>query len=254
MNLLDVYLFTGGFGFIWVVGTALLGVTGADDAGSAGDGGDGGDGGDMGSADGGDAGDAGGDLGGADAGGDAGGDLGNLQTNAVNTFRAGLMFRKKKFSPVMLILKLISPSTITTFMAFFGISGYLVLHVFPWLGLISLLPATVFGVMGYNATSAISGLIYKKMHVTTSYNEEHFIGTEAEITVPIDSGRMGEVTYLAKGIRQTAPAKAVDPTASFPTGSRVMLSDRRDGVFFVETWGLDESWPTVEPIKKVEKH
>lgn len=239
-HLLDVYLFCGGFGFVWIIATACFGFTQVgSNSGDAGDVDTNVDaGGDLGGADASGA-DASGDLGNidtssGDAGADAAGDMGNIEAEAVASYRSGLMIRKKRLSPFMLLLKIISPSTITTFMFFFGLAGYLSLHTWPFLGALSLIIAVIASVVGYKLTSAYTGMIVSKMHVSTSYTHEQLIGHEAEVSVLISPGRVGEVTVLANGIRQTAPAKGLEAQGRFPSGSKVVIADIRDGMYFVE--------------------
>lgn len=247
MSLQTIYLCCAGIGFIWIVSTAALGFIGS--GGSSGDGDAGGvdadAGGDLGGVDA----DAGGDLGGvdADAGGDPGGadadmsgDLSNLPAHANATFKAGLMSsRRKKLSPVMLALKLSSPSTITTFAFFFGLAGYLLAVYLPFMGLWSLPLAILGGVVGYNWTSQFTSMLVDRMHASTSFTGEQMIGRMAEVTVSIEGSKLGEVTYSAHGVRQTAPARAADATSKFKAGSQVMLADLKDGIYYVEPWLYD---------------
>jgi hypothetical protein len=268
----DIYLVCGGIGFIYIIGTSLLGALNSSDSGGMDGGGDagGGDaGGDFGGSDaggdfaggdaggdfgggnaggdfgGGDAGgdfgggDAGGDFGGGDAGGDFGGDGGAVDTRIAHTgaqFRAGMMAktRGRQLNWTLLFLKIISPSTITTFGFFFGLAGYLLLHLYPSLGSLSLIPALFCGWLGYSIMSAMTSAITSRMHVSTTFDERDLIGSTAEVTVPISTGRLGEITYVANAVRTTAPAKSVDGAVSFKASAKVIIIDIKDGIIYVE--------------------
>lgn len=253
----DVYLVCTGVGFVYLVGTAALGFmnqqgdSGGDsgDAGSADAGEMGGadagemggaDAGDVGSVDAGDVGSAdGGDFGSAD-----GGDFGSAEIRQVAhagrhnlaNVRTGVI-KRKRLDIGLLILKLISPYTITCFGFFFGLAGLITLKYLPFLGPLTLLPATISGVIGYNIMTALMNSLADSLYASSNYHEETIIGHKAEISIPIEPGRVGEIIYLAGKVRSTASARGADPTKSFAKGSKVMIANRQeDGVFLVESW------------------
>src|SRR5262249_46029692 len=114
------------------------------------------------------------------------------------------------------------------------LAGYVAMHYLPSLGAISLLPATIFGVLGYNGMSTFTSQLAAKMHVSTSFREEHFIGSLAEVTVPIVPGRLGEIVYLAKGSRCTGPARTRNTESTIQRSKSVIIIDLIDGIFVVE--------------------
>lgn len=237
MPLADLYMYAGIVGFLWIVGTAALSFANA-----------GLDSSDPSNVDGG--GGCGGDPGGGDtaSGGDADGgsvDVSDVSTELTRTAQAGLTMPAKRINFVLLLLKLLSPSTIASFMFFFGCAGIILLRLAPAIGPASLLPAVVAGVIGYRLLSSLTSMMTRRMHVSSSYTHEQVIGLQAEITVPIPAKGLGEVTYAASGIRDTAPARALQPQQTFRKGQRVLLSDVRDGVFYVEPLPLEAQWGTV---------
>jgi membrane protein implicated in regulation of membrane protease activity len=248
MSLAEIYMYAGAIGFIWIVGTSALGFLAAtSDAGADLSGLDGSGGGDAGG------GDATAALGNSDA--PASGDAGNLEVQLVNDMRTGLGIPHKRLSPGILVLKLISPSTLSTFGLFFGLTGFLLLHWFPSLGVISLLPAAFAGYIGYQLISSFTSNLARKMQVSASYTHDQMIGREAEVTVPLKPNGMGEITYLVSGMRDTAPARAANPSQSFNKGQRVSVSDVRDGIFYIEPLSLEAEWGTTsDTTDNMQKH
>jgi hypothetical protein len=253
----DLYMLCAVGGFLYLVCTAGLGFMHSDSGG-----GDSGDGGDAGSADAsGDAGgvDAGGDAGGIDAGGDGGGgdasgdlgsaDFGDMRHVQGHTRAAGLAHartstqRQRRLNIGLLVLKITSPYTVACFSFFFGLTG-LILSKYTPLGIFALIPATILGVIGYRAMTAVMNNVADKLYSSSTHKEEDVIGTVAELTVPIAPGRTGEIIYLNHKTRHVAPAKAKDPTSELSKTSKVMIADIVDGVFIVEPYedfDLDDS-------------
>jgi hypothetical protein len=275
----DTYMLSAAGGFIYIVATAGFGLlnaqgdaataNGGGDAASADGGGDlatadgGGDfatadgGGDFATADGGGdfaTADGGGDFATADGGGDfatadGGGDFATAdarqvvaagRTNLAHVRTATSHSRSRRFNLGLLILKLCSPTTVAMFGFSFGFAGMLMLKFVPALGTLSLLPATISGVIGYKVMCYLTNAVAEKLYANASYKTEQIIGHIGEITVPISAGRTGEIIYLAGKVRSTAPARGKTPDTACPTSSRVMITDVEDGVFIVEPY-LDEA-------------
>lgn len=264
MNTLNqIYMICAVGGFIYLVGTAVMGFAGTDsgggdsggDAGGVDAGGDAGgvDAGDFGGDAGGvDAGDFGGDAGGVDASGDFGGvDAGDIK-HMQNAGRATSLAhvgttqaqKRRKVNVGLLLLKITSPYTIACFAFFFGLMGLITLKYLPILGPITLLPATICGVIGYNIMTKMMNSLADKLYASSSHKEEDVIGTVGELTIPIEAGRTGEMIYVRGGTRHTVPAKGKDPSANIAKASKVWIADIVDGVFVVEPYDdplLDDS-------------
>lgn len=213
-TLAQIYMFCAGAGFIYIVGTAALGsLAGEGDAATADGGGDGGDGGDFATVD------AGGEI---QAAGKA--NLAHLKTGTTQERRLNLG---------LLMLKLTSPSTIAMFAFGFGLSGLIVQKYFSLIGAWSVVPATISGVMAYKVMCLATNAIADKLYASSNYKTEQMIGHGAEVSVPISDGRMGEIIYLNGRVRSTAPAKAAN-SETLKAACKVVITDVRDGVFFVE--------------------
>lgn len=246
----QIYMVCAVGGFLYLVGTAMMGFANADSGG--------GDSGDAGGIDAGDAGgiDAGGDAGGIDAGDAGNGDFGGVDAGDIrhlhNAARGtGLAHagsshaqRRRKVHIGLLLLKVTSPYTVGCFCFFFGLVGLIALKYLPVFGTLTLLPATIAGVVGYVLMTNMMNGLADKLYASSSHKEEDVIGTVGELMSPIEPGRTGEMIYLRGRTRHAVPAKAKDPTANLAKTSKVMITDIVDGVFIVEPYSdllLDDS-------------
>jgi membrane protein implicated in regulation of membrane protease activity len=108
-----------------------------------------------------------------------------------------------QFSPL-------SPVTIATFIATFGGTGILLKRLLGWPAILHIPVAAVAAIA---VAGALSWLFYKIMASTQSSSlasAEEMIGLEAEVTVPIPHGGLGEIAYTVRGARFTNPARTVD--------------------------------------------
>jgi class 3 adenylate cyclase/membrane protein implicated in regulation of membrane protease activity len=104
----------------------------------------------------------------------------------------------------------ISPVTITMFGTAFGGVGLIAFHALALPALFSLPTALVSGFF-------IAGLAFyafsKLFQATESSSEAHvteLVGLEAEVITPIPLQGLGEIAYVARGSRFTAPARSED--------------------------------------------
>lgn len=141
-----------------------------------------------------------------------------------------------RFRPAQFILTLLSPMTISVFLAFFGIAGIFALKIAPWLGILSLIPAAIFSLLITGQVLRALGWMVRQMEVTSQADAADLIGQRAEVTVPIESGELGEVVFVIGLSRYNKSARAVNPEARFEQGSRVIISDIEGHVLLVEPW------------------
>src|SRR5262245_45922419 len=104
----------------------------------------------------------------------------------------------------------ISPVTITMFGTAFGGVGLIAAHALAMPALYSLPMALVSG-------SIVAGVAFytfsKLFQATESSSEAHvtdLVGLEAEVITPIPLQGVGEIAYVARGSRFTAPARSGD--------------------------------------------
>ncbi len=239
-ELLIYYWISAGLGFTYIVGSAALGhLHGAEHGAEHGDGGDpgdvdGGDPGDVsGDGDGGDPGDVSGDADGGDPGDVNGGKI--VHPN-VNAGRVIPVSRSKQYSQAWYFkaLSLLSPTKLSVYLFFIGSIGILCLHLFPFLGYISLAPAVVLGFGFGRILLNVLGKFASSLHSSTNFKQDSLIGSQGQLILSIEPGKIGEVVISAKGSRHSAPAKSKDPSRSIKSLSKVIVCDHQDGVFLVE--------------------
>jgi len=103
-----------------------------------------------------------------------------------------------------------SPVVLAMFIATFGGSGIIFKKVLA-LPLAAHIPLALVSALGIAA--CVFYLFYKVFAITQSSSEAHaseVIGMEAEVTVPIPNGGLGEIAYTIAGSRYTNPARTGD--------------------------------------------
>jgi hypothetical protein len=139
-------------------------------------------------------------------------------------------------------------------------------HWLPIVPLVlTLIPAVFGGFIGTKFTLGFLGWFITHMNQSVNFEEEYLIGSQAEVTVPIQGTRLGEITYAVAGRRYNASARAANPDAHFKGGAQVVIADIVDDVIVVEPF-LDElgkfdaqldqkiTLATAEPAKDTEKN
>jgi hypothetical protein len=150
-------------------------------------------------------------------------DLGGIHTDA--SAHAGPVEGSVHFSPL-------SPVSLAMFVTTFGGIGLL----FKKLGYPAFvhIPAAAFSgiVMG----GLIAYLFFRIMKVTQGSSHPRTgeeIGIEAEVTVPIPNGGLGEVAYVLRGSRFTNPARTVDGK-ELPAGLPVKIVKQVGNIYHVQ--------------------
>ncbi|MBI4533286.1 MAG: hypothetical protein HY711_04995 [Candidatus Melainabacteria bacterium] len=135
-----------------------------------------------------------------------------------------------------LVLTLLSPMALATFLAFFGITGLLLAKLLPVSVVLTLPVAIVAGLLITSQVLRLLRLMVTKLEVSSIVKVQELIGHTAEVLITIEDARTGEITYVAGSKRLHAPAKAAKPDANLRRGSKVMIVDVKDGIFYVEPW------------------
>lgn len=136
-------------------------------------------------------------------------------------------------TPILLrVMSWVSPASMAIFLAFFGITGMAIFK----LGALSLVPAIAVGLLMRNVTMFMLRWFVRQSHVSTTSRVEECIGHAAEVCVSIQPGRTGEITYVLGSKRYNMPAKSSAAENEYKRGSKVLISDVRDGVVFVDPW------------------
>lgn len=140
------------------------------------------------------------------------------------------------------LLTISSPMTISTFLAFFGISGLIILQFIPQLGIITALPAFLVALFISRAILQLMSWGMVHLHVSNVTRADQLIGLASKVTISIPPGEVGQISYVANGMRAITRARAMDATAEFSIGDRVIISDYQNRVAFVELW-TDDFFP-----------
>lgn len=135
-----------------------------------------------------------------------------------------------------LMMRFLNPMRIALILFLFGLTGFLTVKAMPILGPLSLVPAALIGVFASNVVLALLGKLVSKLERSQSYRKEDAIGTVGHLTVPIMENGTGEVVFVCGGSKTAAPARAFETGTPISKLSKVIISDIRDGVYFVEPW------------------
>ncbi|MDF1565504.1 MAG: hypothetical protein P1V51_20875 [Deltaproteobacteria bacterium] len=226
-----IYAFTGLTGALWVLLSGVMaGIGGGDSSsvdgfdGSIDGGVDGLDGGFDGGLDGGVEGLDGGldaNVDGGFHGTDAGGHALDLAHTGIDSIDAG--YGMGEAQPGFPFL---SPYVISAFLAGFGLAGYASLE----LGLGVLLHLPIALTTGLGMGGAV-GIFFHKLRTTWSQSSEvrrrHLLGAEAQVSVSIPEGKVGEVSLIAAGSLQNMAARSLTG-GSLPVGTTVLI-ERLEG-------------------------
>jgi len=103
----------------------------------------------------------------------------------------------------------LSPVVIAMFVTAFGATGMICLKVFKFSAIGSLPVAVLVGL----AAAAVTFYLFVKLFSKTQGSSESqialMVGCEAEVITPIPAEGVGEIAYVSKGARYTAPARSV---------------------------------------------
>lgn len=103
----------------------------------------------------------------------------------------------------------ISGTTVATFVTGFGGGGVVAHYMLEWPLLGSLGVAFVSGLALAGAAFGVLELIFKQTLAGGEFALDEAIGREAEVITTIPAGGTGEIAYVVKGQRETAPARAL---------------------------------------------
>lgn len=146
----------------------------------------------------------------------------------------------RQIDPVELLLAIVNPMRMASFLFFFGAFGRIFQLLFPALGPVTLVVAFVAGVVGSTAAIRFFGWMYTKFQSTSVSYVDDLVGHLAEVSVPISEGGIGEITYIVESKRLTSAAKSALPDGAFNRGDRVIITNLGDNALsYVEKWTED---------------
>jgi membrane protein implicated in regulation of membrane protease activity len=126
----------------------------------------------------------------------------------------------------------LSPTLVATFITGFGGGGAVAHYLLEWGTVPGLLTATGSGVMLAAAAFAILESIFKQTQAGAEFHGRHVAGRDAEVITAIPAGGTGEIAFVVKGQRESAPARAIDG-APVPKGSLVVIEKVAGSTAFV---------------------
>ena len=78
--------------------------------------------------------------------------------------------------------------------------------------------------------------LFEHMGSSSEARVEDLVGRMAEVTVPIGTGKIGEITYIIKSKRYSSPARSLDPELPLTKRAKVIISELQDHLMIVEPW------------------
>lgn len=129
---------------------------------------------------------------------------------------------------------ILSPVTISTFVASFGGMGIILLKLKPEWGTILHIPISI--VVGLGVAASVAYLFYRlfgKAQISSAPRDADLVGLEADVSVSIPVSGMGQISYVAMGIRSTGAAKTDDQT-EVKQGEKVKITKVSGGIFTVQ--------------------
>jgi membrane protein implicated in regulation of membrane protease activity len=132
------------------------------------------------------------------------------------------------------------------FLTFFGLSGIISIVAFPWLGAWSIIPALLVATFITRVSLSAMAWMTFRLNVSNVTRTADLIGLQGKVTIPIEPGGTGQITFAAKGIRRKSVARAFRPEATMITGQHIIIVDMTDKIAIVEPWsdGLFTESPT----------
>lgn len=133
-------------------------------------------------------------------------------------------------------LGLINPTSLSAFLAFFGLSGIFMTETFPWLSIITLIPAFVIGVGMTKIILNLMAFAFARAFSTSAVDTQDLVGRMAEVTIPITAGRTGEIQYVAQSKRFNSAAKCRTEDQELKRGTKVMILETSEKCMIVDVW------------------
>jgi hypothetical protein len=104
----------------------------------------------------------------------------------------------------------LSPTVIATFLTAFGGMGMICMRVFEMRPFTSLPVALLVAVGVAAAIFALFEWIFEKTQGSVNIDAAQMGGTHADVITPIPEKGIGEIAFVASGLRQNAPARSED--------------------------------------------
>lgn len=126
----------------------------------------------------------------------------------------------------------VNMTAITAFITWFGGGGYVLQHTTALNAWLVAAGAGVTGVLGGAAVNAFMRLLVRGERTAKPVQ---WMGTLAQVTMPIRKGGTGEIVFTHDGTRQVAGARS-DRDEAIEKGKEVIITRYDKGIAYVCTW------------------
>jgi membrane protein implicated in regulation of membrane protease activity len=123
--------------------------------------------------------------------------------------------------------------TMSTFLAFFGLAGLITVWVFHLPTVISLLLAFPLSIVIAAGQFLLWLNLFVKAQASSEATMFEILGSEAEVISSIPGDHVGQIAYVIKGSRFTAPAVSSD-TEDIPRGAKVQIVNIKGATLVVK--------------------
>ena len=127
----------------------------------------------------------------------------------------------------------LSPVTVAMFVTSFGAGGIVSMNILKIKGIGSLAIATVTGFVIAGITFVIFYKMFKMTQGSSLPSAAELVGMEAEIITGIPADGLGEIAYVVRGSRLTAPARSEDGKPC-PSHSTVKITRVTGNTYYVK--------------------
>lgn len=125
--------------------------------------------------------------------------------------------------------------TVAAFLAWFGGTGYLLLHVYGVWFVASLGIAAISGVGAASLVFWFMTKVLMRHDHALDPADYRMTGVLGRLTLPIREGGTGEITYSQEGSRRATGARSEDGIA-IPRGAEVIVTRYEKGIAYVRPW------------------
>ncbi|HLH22714.1 MAG TPA: hypothetical protein VK066_09335 [Chloroflexota bacterium] len=129
----------------------------------------------------------------------------------------------------------INPTTVLTFLTWFGGAGFILRNYYGLVALLSLALAALIGLAG---GAIVFWFLLKVMlpgQTVMLQADYDPVGSVGRLTMPIRPGGVGEVVYRRGGTRRSAGARSLDGRA-LDKGAEVVIARYERGLAYVQPW------------------
>ena len=154
-------------------------------------------------------------------------------SNALSVSQTAAVARRTELPEVYLkILDVLNPTKLAFFAFMFGAIGFVAGKFLP--GYLSLAPAVVLGWLLANLFFYLMSSVMSRLHSSTNFKKESLIGATGELSLSIESGGIGEIVVRTGNSRYNFPVRSANAEQSIKKLAKVIIVDIKDGIFFVE--------------------